>query len=65
MGTKPLIDIAIFVLWSIICFTVGRMFGRADKFPEEEDKEIIESEPITVSCEALTAPHYEEKENEL
>lgn len=39
MTTDPLLDIAIFVLWSIICFTIGRMFGRADQLEEEKENE--------------------------
>ncbi len=39
MGTSTLVDMAIFVLWSLICFTVGRIFGRADQFEEEKENE--------------------------
>ena len=40
MGTSALINIAVFVLWSIICFTIGRIFGRYEKcYKEEEENE--------------------------
>lgn len=30
-----IVNIAILVLWSIICFTIGRMYGRSEQWEEE------------------------------
>lgn len=37
MGTGILIDIAIFILWSIICFTIGRAYGRSEQWEDEDE----------------------------
>lgn len=35
MGTSVLVEYAIFVLWSLICYSIGHTIGR-DKRSEEE-----------------------------